>query len=53
MKVNWDLKDKEKLYHEWMVRLSHEVAQLELRFREKENDFRMIILKIKELKWTF
>ena len=36
-----------------MVRLSQEVAQLEMRHREKENDFWMIILKIKELKRTF
>jgi len=30
MKLSRDLKDKEKLYQERMVRLSHEVAQLEL-----------------------
>lgn len=36
-----------------MIRLSHEVKQLELRKKEKENEYRMIILKIKELKRVF
>ena len=35
------------------MRLQHEVKQLELRRREKDNDYRMLILKIKELKRTF
>ena len=36
-----------------MMRLSHEVKQYEIRKKEKENEYWMIILKIKELKWVF
>jgi hypothetical protein len=35
------------------MRLTHEIWQLEVRKKEKENEFRMIILKIKELKRVF
>lgn len=58
-KIEQEKKDADKqwrnrlqLQEDRIVRMQHETKQLELKFKEKENEYRMINLKIKELKRT-